>query len=242
MTGPGAPSLLGDEEIRGEVVGVRYRDETSGFGVVEVMPRDGDSLAASGPLADLVDGQHVRLVGRWKDHPTHGPTFEAVFYEQIAPDTEAGLRAFLTSERFAEIPASVVDRVLTVFGKRAGVVIDREPSRLVDEANVAEDVADDLHRAYVQGRSLAELVSLLEPARVPMAVVRGAHAVFGAGGAERLRDEPYDLLEVDRARFAHADALARHLGFDATDPRRLAAGARAAVGAARRRDGHQLLV
>ncbi len=241
------PSLLGDTEIRGEVVWVRYRDATSGFGVVEVEPRDdgtgdGDRVSASGPLADLVDGQHVRLVGTWKDHPTHGRTFDTIFYEQVAPDTEAGLRAFLTSERFAEIAPTHIDRVLTVFGRGAGGVIDREPSRLVDEANLPEDVADDLHQAYVQGRSLAELVTLLEPARVPMAVVRGAHAVFGSAAAERLRAEPYDLLEVERARFAHADGLARHLGIAATDPRRLAAGARAAVGAARRQDGHQLLV
>lgn len=246
MTDAGRPaSLLGDTEIRGEVMWVRYRDETSGFGVVELETTDGsdDRVSASGPLADLVDGQHVRLVGRWKEHPTHGRTFDTVFYEQVAPDTVAGMRAFLTSERFREVltPAHV-DRILTVFGRGAGDVIDREPSRLVDEANLPEDVVDDIHHAYVQGRSLADLVTLLEPATIPMSVVRGAHAVFGAGAAERLREEPYDLLEVDRARFAHADGLARHLGIDETDPRRLAAGARAAVGAARRQDGHQLLV
>lgn len=245
MSVVGPASLLGDAEIRGEVMWVRYRDETSGFGVVELETTDGsdDRVSASGPLADLVDGQHVRLVGRWKEHPTHGRTFDTVFYEQVAPDTVAGMRAFLTSERFREVltPAHV-DRVLTVFGTGAGDVIDREPSRLVDEANLPEAVADDLHQAYVQGRSLADLVTLLEPAKVPMAVVRGAHAVFGTGAAGRLRDEPYDLLEVDRARFAHVDGLARHLGIDETDPRRLAAGARAAVGSARRQGGHQLLV
>lgn len=239
-------SLLGDDEVRGEVVGVRYRDATSGFGVVEVAPTEGaaddqDGLSASGPLADLVEGQHVRLVGRWHDHPKYGRTFNALFYEQVAPDTLAGLKSFLSSERFEDVPDRAVQRVLTVFGRRAGEVIDREPSRLVDEAGIAADVADDLHQAWVQGRSLARLVTLLEPARVPMAVVRAAHAAFGSDADAVLRDDPWSLLEVDRARFAHADALARQLGGDPTDPARLAAGARATVTSARRRDGHQLV-
>jgi exodeoxyribonuclease V alpha subunit len=46
---------------------------------------------------------------------------------------------------------------------------------------------------------------------------------------------------VERARFAHADALGQHLGVEPLDGQRLAAGARAAMSAARRRDGHQYL-
>lgn len=234
-------SLLGDEEVRGEVAGLIYRDATSGFGVVEVMPDDGDGVRATGPLADLVEGQHVRLVGRTRDHPKYGPTFEAVFYEQVAPETEAGLRTFLRSDRFANVPAAAIQRVLTAFGMQAGAVIEREPSRMVDEANIAEDVADDLHQAWIEGASLARLVTVLEPAGVPMAVVRAAHALFGSDAAVLLGEDPWSLLEVERARFAHADGLARSLGRSATDPARLAAGARAAVAGARRREGHQLL-
>ncbi len=234
-------SLLGDEEVRGEVQGMVYRDTTSGFGVVEIVPPSGDGVRATGPLADLVEGQHVRLVGRTTDHPKYGPTFQAVFYEQVAPDTEAGLVAFLRSERFKEVPAAAIQRVLTTFGPRAGTVIEREPSRLVDEANIAEDAADDLHRAWMEGASFARLVTLLEPARVPMGVVRSVHALYGADAPSMLRADPWSLLEASRARFAHADALASALGGEPTDPTRLAAGARAAVAAARRQDGHQLL-
>lgn len=236
-----ARSLLGNEEVRGEVVGVVYRDATSGFGVVEMAPDDADGVRASGPLADLVEGQHVRLVGAMRDHPRYGPTFEAVFYEQVAPATVAGLRTFLASERFEDIPDGAITRALATFGHRTGVVIEREHSRLVDEANIGEDVAEDLHRAWLEGASLARLVTLLEPAGVPMAVVRAAHALLGSDAAEALEADPWLLLQVDRARFAHADGLATALGGSPTDPARLAAGARAAVTGARRRDGHQVV-
>lgn len=235
--------LLGDDELVGEVVGVVYTDTRTGFGVVELAPTDTsrDGARCAGPLADLVEGQSVRVVGRFTEHPKHGETFEVVYYEQVAPTSGAGLRTFLRSERFREVPAAAVDRVLSTFGARAGAVIEREPDRLTGEARLDPDDARALRDAWAEGASFARLHELLAAARVPADVVRAAHAHFGTEAAEVLRDDPYALLDVERAGFAQADAVGRHLGIEPTDPRRLAAGALAAVRSSRRRDGHQVL-
>ncbi len=234
--------LFGDDEIVGEVLGVLYVDDRTGFGVIELEPSDErDGARCVGPLADLVEGQSVRLVGRWTDHPRYGETFEAMFYEQVAPTTEAGLRTFLTSERFKDVPPAAIERLLTAFGSRAGDVIEREPERLTVEARLDDEVAAQLRAAWAEGASFAKLHELLATSRIPADVVRAAHVHFGVDAAEVLRDDPYALLEVERAGFAQADALAKVLGITSTDPRRLAAGALAAVRSARRRDGHQVL-
>jgi exodeoxyribonuclease V alpha subunit len=236
------PGLLAGEELTGEVLGVHYADPVTGFGVVELAPTDGDEgQRCSGPLSDLVEGQHVHLVGRWRDHPRYGRTFEAVYYEQVAPSTVAGLRTFLASERFDEVPERARHRVLTTFGAGAGRVIEHEPDRLVAEAGLAPDDAARLQAAWRTGRVLADLVRLVEPVGWPIDAVRAAHARFGEDAVRLAREDPYALLDADRVRFAQVDALARHLGLAPSDPRRLAAGARAAVAAARRQDGHQHL-
>jgi exodeoxyribonuclease V alpha subunit len=234
--------LAADEQLTGEVLGVIYADPDSGFGVVELGPADGTAgERCTGPLSDLVEGQHIQLVGAWRDHPRYGRTFEAVYYEQVAPSTVAGLRSFLGSERFSEVSERGRQRVLTTFGSGAGRIIEHEPERLVSEAGLESDDADRLHRAWMSGQALGELVRLVEPAGWPMDAVRSAHGRFGAEAARLGRDDPYALLDAERVRFAHADALARKLGIAPSDPRRLAAGARAAVAGARRRDGHQHL-
>jgi exodeoxyribonuclease V alpha subunit len=233
--------LATDEQLTGEVVGVRYADQSSGFGVIELDREDGGGVRCSGPLASVVEGQTITVVGSWTTHPRYGETFEAVLYEQTVPTTVAGLRSFLTSERFANVPRSSVQRVLTTFGSGAGRVIEQEPERLTQAAGIPQDHADELHRAWCEGLALAELVRLVEPCGWPMDVARAAHARFGADTVEVARADPYALLEAERVRFAHADRLAGHLGIDPTDPRRLAAGARAAVVTARRTEGHQHL-
>jgi exodeoxyribonuclease V alpha subunit len=242
-----AESLLTtDAELVGEVLGLVYASEDSGFGVVELAPEvaeDGvyEGARCTGPLSDLVEGQTVRLVGRWRDHPRYGRTFEATYYEQVVPTTAAGVRSFLASDRFEEVSRRARDRVVTTFGDGAGRVIEHEPDRLVSEAGLTTDQARTLHEAWRAGQALGELVRLVEPAGWPLDAVRSAHARFSGDAAAVARDDPYGLLAAERVRFAHADALARAMGIARDDPRRLRAGARAAVTAARRQQGHQHL-
>lgn len=233
--------LFAGEELTGEVAGLVFADSGSGFGVVELRGDSGETARCAGPLADLVEGQTVRLVGSWRTHPTYGETFRTTYYEQLAPTTVAGLRAFLGSSRFEDVPPRAVERVLVTFGSAAGGVIERDPQRLVDEALVDPGDAALLHERWQAGRALAELVRLCEPAQVPDAVVRAIHAHYGSEAPETVRADPYAILAVERCRFAHADALARRLGVDPLDPRRLSAGAVAALAAAQRREGHQYL-
>lgn len=239
---PAMDSLFADDELTGEVLGVVYADTSTGFGVIELdADGRGEPARASGPLSNLVDGQTIRLVGGWRDHPRYGPTFEATFYEQLTPRSLEGLRAFLHSERFAEVSTADVERILEAFGAEAGGIIANEPARLVAEAGILPEVATSLHDSWLEGEVLSELVRLAEPAGVPFDVIRAVHARFGPAAVEVARQDPYALLEVERWRFAHADALADRLGVEPLDTRRLRAGARAAVAAARRREGHQYL-
>jgi exodeoxyribonuclease V alpha subunit len=234
--------LLGTEELVGEVLGVHYADLRTGFGVAEIDPGGGGpSERCTGPLADLVEGQSVRLVGRRSVHPRYGPTFEATLYEQVAPTGIASLRNFLASERFAHLPPGVIDRVVAACGADAPAAIEAGAAHLVTVTDLAEDEATALCDAWAAGRALARLVRLVEPAGWPMDAVRSAHARFGPDVVDIARDDPFRLLEAERVRFAHADALAGRLGIPRDDVRRLRAGARAAVAGARRQDGHQHL-
>ena len=235
-------TLLGDEELVGEVLGVHHSDARTGFGVVELVPVEGGAgERCSGPLADLVEGQHVRLVGRRTVHPRFGPTFEAMLYEQVTPTDVAGLRTFLTSERFAHVPPSAITRILAACGADAGATIEAGVDRLVDVADISVEDATAVHDAWQAGLAMARLVRLVEGSGWPMDAVRSAHARFGPDVVDVAREDPYLLLLAERVRFAHVDRLAERLGVPRDDPRRLTAGAVTAVRGARRQDGHQHL-
>jgi len=241
-TGRGDPTLLGEDELVGEVLGVHHTDPRTGFGVIEIAPQEGGpGERCTGPLADVVEGQSIRLVGRRTVHPRYGPTFEAMLYEQVTPADVAGLTAFLTSERFAHVPSAAIQRVLATFGSGAGAAIEAGEDHLVAQADLVPAEARALCEAWAAGQAMARLVRLVEGAGWPMDAVRSAYARFGADVVDVAHEDPYVLLLAERVRFVHADRLAERLGVARDDLRRLVAGAVTAVRAARRQDGHQHL-
>ncbi|MPZ73041.1 MAG: ATP-dependent RecD-like DNA helicase [Nitriliruptorales bacterium] len=227
-------------ELTGEVAAVVFANPDSGFGVVELTaPRGGeDGARASGPLASLVAGQSVRLLGTWKDHERYGETFEAVAYEHATPRSVAGLVAFLASERFAGVGQTLAKRMVTMFGLGIGEVITAEPHRLAEVKGVSEELAASIAESWRAAGALAGLVSELNRVGLPPAVAAAVHRHFGDRAGEILVDDPYALLVVRGVRWAHAEALARTAGVDRLDPRRLRAAAIAAQRDLCGRGGH----
>ena len=241
MTARPATNLHGHDltELTGEVAAVVFTNPESGFGVVELTAARGtDGARASGPLASLVEGQAVRLLGTWKDHERYGETFEAIAYEHAAPRSVAGLVAFLASDRFPGVGQTLAKRMVTMFGLGIGEVIAAEPDKLAEVKGVSPELAATVAESWRAAGALAGLVSELNQVGLTPAVAAAVHRHFGDRAAEVLVDDPYALLAVRGVRWAHAEALAKTAGVDRHDPRRLRAGAVAAQREICGRGGH----
>lgn len=232
---PNAP-----DRIAGEVTYVVYADDQSGFGVVQINA-DAGLAKASGPLASLVKGQAVTLVGRWKEHAKHGRTFEADFYELATPRSKAGLTQFLASDRFPGVGETIAERLVKTFGTGLADVIADEPERLVGVTGVSTALATRIHASWVSAGLLPQVVQLLASVGLGPAVARGAVKRFGDEAAELLTTDPYAYLSLPGVKWKHADALGKAAGIDDDDPRRLAAGAAGFLRGACWKGGHTYL-
>jgi exodeoxyribonuclease V alpha subunit len=226
------------QELTGEVAAVVFTNPASGFGVVELAARSGDGARAAGPLATLVPGQSVRLLGAWSDHERYGPTFQAVAYEQAAPRSVEGLVSFLASDRFHGVGPTLAKRIVTAFGLGVGDVIVNDTERLTEVRGISVALANGIAESWRAAGALGGLVSELNAVGIPAAVAQAVHKHFGDRAGEVLTADPYELLAVRGVRWAHAEALAKAAGIERTDPRRLRAGALAAQREVCSRGGH----
>ena len=111
-----------DTVLVGEVAAVVYRDDRSGFGVVELVNLDDTerpAARATGPLGRLTPGQPVALHGRWSQHPRYGETFVAAFFTPAAPRSIEALERFLAGEHFPGIGTKLAASLVTAFAPRA---------------------------------------------------------------------------------------------------------------------------
>ena len=237
--GTGRLGGVSTEELTGEIAAVIFTNPSTGFGVVElVAPRGQDGPRATGPLATLVPGQSVRLLGSWSEHERYGPTFEAVAYEQAAPRSVSGLVSFLASDRFPGIGKTLAQRIVTAFGLDVGEVLLSDPQRLTEVAGISADLAATVGQAWRAAGALGGLVGELNSVGIPASIAQAVHRHFGDAAGEVLVADPYALLAVRGVRWAHAEALANAAKIDRMDPRRLRAGAAAAQREVCGRGGH----
>ena len=174
-----------------------FTNPSSGFGVVELKAaRGADGARAAGPLASLMPGQSVRLLGTWKEHERYGETFEAIAYEHAAPRSVAGLVTFLASARFPGVGEALAKRMVTMFGLGISDVITHEPERLAEVKGISADLASTIAESWAAAGALAGLVSELNRVGIPAAVAAAVHRHFGDRAGQVLVDDPYALLVV----------------------------------------------
>jgi ATP-dependent exoDNAse (exonuclease V) alpha subunit len=66
--------------------------------------------------AGLSAGEHVRVEGRWSQHPKHGLQFQVETCEQILPATVEGIRRYLGSGLIKGVGPRLAERIVSVFG------------------------------------------------------------------------------------------------------------------------------
>ena len=228
-------------ELRGEVSGIIYSNEATGFGVIEIDSEGPASSRASGPLAGLTEGQPVRLVGAWGEHQRYGPTFEATYYELDRPRSEEGLIAFLGSDRFQGVGEVLAERLVDAFGLDLGDVIAEDPLALTVVKGVSRELAHRIGAAWRDAGALAELAQRLAQAGIPASLAQVVVRALGEDALDVLEADPYRLLDAPRVSWAQAEAFARAAGIGRDDDRRLVAGCGAAHTDLRRRGGHVAL-
>jgi exodeoxyribonuclease V alpha subunit len=185
-----------------------------GYTVVRARSGEAGELTAAGPdLAGARPGETLRLEGRWRSHPRHGPRLEVAACERIAPASVGAIRMYLGSGAVRGI-GPVLARALTDrFGAATLEVIDREPGRLAEVYGIGRTRTRWIAQSWRTQQEIRDLMGVLRGYGVSALLAEPIHRVFGEQSADTLRRYPYRLVgEVDGVGFSTADRVAAACG------------------------------
>ena len=235
--GAGGPTSRGSgaapEELQGVVEVVTFHAEDSGYTVLRIYPDNGygdpDDLVAGrvtavGDMTTPAEGLHLRLVGAWTTHRSHGRQFRFDTAEVLEPADRKGLVKYLASKSFRGIGEKTAERIVEALGIEALDVIRAEPDRLVGipglKAAVREELVATLRSHHADHKLRAFLTGLeLNRWQIDAVLKR-----FGPDCEEELRANPYLLARgISGIAFRTADRAARSLGLAPDAPERIEA-------------------
>ncbi|MCA8949246.1 MAG: ATP-dependent RecD-like DNA helicase, partial [Planctomycetes bacterium] len=137
-------------EVRliGTIERFTFRNPDSGWAVLRLVDEvSKEPCTVVGSMAQLVEGQRVKVTGRRVEHPRFGAQVEAEVFEAVAPSSAAGIEAYLASGLVKGIGPATAKRIVAKFGTDTLRIIDEEPERLRVVRGVGQRKVEELAQA-----------------------------------------------------------------------------------------------
>src|SRR5687768_14059083 len=120
-----------DVAVQGTIDRFTFRNPDTGWAVVRLVEESsGRAVTAVGPLAQLKEGQRLRVTGTETQHPRFGLQVQVETFEALAPSSEEGIEAYLAAGLARGVGPATAKKIVRAFGTDTLRGIEEEPHRL----------------------------------------------------------------------------------------------------------------
>ena len=214
--------------FKGCITNVRHQAEDFCIFDMAIDDRDADftSACVSGHLYGLAQvriGVTLEVIGEWVKHPKYGRQIKPFGWLPYAR-TVTNVKTFLSTCLSGFEDIELVELLTSKFGMRLFEVLKENPDAIRelfgpdDPKRLSADNAID---GWEQASSMSALSAFLRDNDLGTSQVRAIFDALGTNAINVIADNPYRLVAIEGFTFTRADKLARRLGIDSNDSRRL---------------------
>ncbi len=212
------------EEIDGTVEEITFRNELSGFTVLELNV-DEEPVTVVGVLPPVNAGEEVHMYGRWTSHPKFGRQFAAESCESRMPSGATSILRYLSSGAVKGIGPSTATKIVELFGDRTLEIIENEPARLSEIRGISKNKAMQISEDFRSHFGLREAMAFMAQYKINPNQALAVWKRFGADCIEMIKEDPYILCaDGFNIGFERVDAIALGMEKPTDSGRRITAG------------------
>ncbi len=221
------------DTLSGSVERLTFYNPENGFTVLRLRPEKGRTpgmdregmVTVTGNMPELAPGEHLRLDGKWVNHPKHGMQFQVEICEQTLPATIAGIRRYLGSGLIQGIGPKLAERIVVQFGSETLNVIENQPERLAEVADIGPKRSSLIAAAWEEQKQVKEIMLFLHGYGVSTNLAIKIYKQYGDQAMAVVSSDPYRLArDIYGVGFKTADKIAQALGLPVDHPSRIEAG------------------
>ena len=205
-----------------------FYNPENGFHVLIVNARGYQSLiTVTGNTTTVNEGETVTITGKWRNHKRFGRQFVADLIQSTVPQTNEGMRKYLSSKAIDGVGAVYAEKLVSAFGDKLFNIIQFEPERLRDIDGIGPKRAQQIKDAWDRHHRRHEAMLFLHEHGIGMARAVKIYKTYQTSTVGLIVNNPYRLIsDFSGIGFKIADALAMKIGFATDDIRRVRAGLR----------------
>ena len=198
-------------EITGTVETVVYKNEETGFAVLE-LDRDGELVTVVGELATVGEGEVLVLQGSFRTHPSYGTQFKAVAAQQKLPATASAILRYLSSGAIKGIGPVLASRMVAQFGDDTLKVLEQEPERLSQVQGISPAKCEKLREELSRMFGMRSVMLFLSQFGIDTSTSVAIWKRWGTMAQRMVEENPYLLCSEDIGmEFEQCETIARAL-------------------------------
>jgi len=215
------------ETITGTITKLFHAD--NGFAAGRIKTTDGEAVHFSLQFDGIRVGDHIKLTGRWENHPKFGDQFKATAFAFDENLDARGIEKYIANH--PEIKgigpgrAKRITEYCAAEGRTFDDMITNNADALAVIAGLSFPMIEILRTVWMKGKEYNACATQLAAYELTHKQIGVLLTKYGGGAARMVRDNPYRLIDdIDGYGFKKADRVARKAGVTKELPERIRAG------------------
>jgi len=217
------------EQISGTIRRFIYRNDDFAIAVMcdNIMCDRTQDIIVLGSLFGVKQGEEIIANGTWENHPKHGKQFKIEHWERPMPTTAEQAVEFLSSSLVKGVGPVSAERIVERLGSDAITeIVEKGPDVLRGIKGITPQKAEAIHTSLLENYEMQKVVARLTPLGLTVKMAQKAYKHFGGLAVERIRQNPYCLMDMDMIGFVRADEIAVKAMVSKDSPYRIKAAVR----------------
>ena len=186
-------------ELEGEVVSIIYQNEINSYTIAEMYVDEIDGkednlITVVGYLPFVVEGDELKVVGKFVEHKEYGRQFKVDTFEKLMPETLEALERYLGNGMIKGVGPATAKKIINTFKDETIHVLKFEPDKLMQIKGITYDKAHTISETFNENMELWQIVGYLEKFGIGVQNAKNVHTKLGANAIDEIEKNPYILL------------------------------------------------
>ena len=213
-------------KLRCVVERITYQNPENGYSVMKVKVKGYDDLVTLvGNLLEVPAGSVLLCEGDWKVDKRYGSQFVCLTWEEVMPATVYGIEKYLGSGLVKGIGPKFAQLIVKQFGLDTIEVIETDIERLYEVPGIGRKRVEKIRESWEKQKDIKNVMLFLQGFGVSTAYAAKIYRQYGKESIDKVKENPYRLADdIWGIGFKTADGIARKMGYEMNDERRLRSG------------------
>ena len=216
-------------DITAKLKKVIWRSLENDFTIAAFQPETGLEFIATGDLFNPAAGITYEMSGDWQEHAKYGKQFKIDSYCVKEPVSADSIAVYL-EKHVKGIGPVLADMLIEKYGKHTISILKGAPERVSNENKgitykLALEISEQLQEGDKRQDVLIQLEGMFAKVKgLPKRLATDVLNVYGLSAYEVIKNNPYQLVEMNRIGFVSADKVGMACGVKCDDKQRIRAG------------------